>query len=178
MSCAGPKNVLNETKANTTQQNIKKILIVGSGLVETRFFLDVFTTSFINKLNSRGIEAKYAFLGKDSIAQTKEFNKLETENYDAVITFFPIDSSHNAYVEYNKINSGSNPYLGPPTYPIYTRNISFGEMFKIDLYNPRNKSDIIWSATLQVQCDLRDRDVISNIAQNVISRLKAAKVLK
>ena len=176
----GQKFSFKESKFNTTQKGYKNILIIGSGRVENRAFLDELTGKIINSVESDSIKWQYQYLGRSTTQANSQIKELLKENFDAVLVFSPTDSLPSYYVSYSKpvySNSPLTPTSGYPQFSTPRRKIEFTSDFTIQIFDSQNQEISIWEANLYVNCDVSKKKVYLDISRKLISSFKANKII-
>jgi hypothetical protein len=176
----GQKFSFKESKLNTTQKSYKNILIIGSGRVENRAFLDELTGNVINSVGSDSIKWEYQYLGRSTTQANRQIKELLKGNFDAVLVFSPTDSLPGYYVSYSKpvySNSPLTPTSGYPQFSAPTRKIEFTSDFTIQIFDSQNQEISIWESNLYVNCDVSKKKVYLDISKKLISSLKANKII-
>jgi hypothetical protein len=165
---------LTQTKSNTEQRYFKTMMIVGSGSIETRAFLDLLTSQLIARLEDKNIEATYYFMVEDTFQIN---NGILPDSFEAILVFTPIDSLHFSQIRYRKkIDLLYIPSL-PPRYGRYARKVDYKETFDIQLYFKGLTIDTIWAAKLVVEGDYSKYPKTHDIVNKIISSLASNKVL-
>jgi len=151
------------------------MLIVGSGNVETRAFLELLSSHLIARLEDKNMEATYHFNVEDTFQMN---NGLLPDSFEAILVFKPIDSLHFSQLRYRKkVDLVYIPSL-PPRSARYARKVDYKEAFDIQLYSTRLPSDTIWAAKLVVEGDYSKNSKTNEIVEKIISSLTSNKVIK
>jgi hypothetical protein len=154
--------------------HFKKMLMMGSGSIETRAFLDVLTSHLIARLQDKNMEATYHFNVEDTFQMN---NGILPDSFEAILVFKPMDSLHFSEIHYRKkADLLYTPSL-PPRSARYARKVDYKETFDIQLYFPRLTSDTIWSAKLVVEGDYSKNSKTNEIVKKIISSLISNKVI-
>ena len=167
-----------ETKTDTIKRSFKKILIVGVGKTATRFFVDQVTKSLITKFKSIGVEVEYAFLGDDNAEANIQVKRLLAQNFNALITFDPIDSLFQFSSNSLPPIQTTDPHLGVPTYQSPLHLMSYEDAFNVNFYDLTNGKKVIWSSLLKITCLLDKKREYSEIAKILIASLKSSNILQ
>ena len=77
---------------NFEQYDFKNILILGSGDIDTRLFLETFSEIIGRKVKSKQIKFDFKYSGKEEVNIDSSFNNETVKNYDAILLFKPIDT--------------------------------------------------------------------------------------
>jgi hypothetical protein len=169
---------LTETKTNTQQIHIRNLLIVGSGATTTRAFLELLSSNLISSLKDKNVDAEYYFQPADATQATNASKQLLADSFDAILEFKPMDSSQYSQTVSRRKNDIIRLFPQRQTYPTYSRSVYFKENFDIQLYTPKNRTTLIWAATLDLYCDLSKMTQINRITDKLLSSLKANKVIR
>lgn len=175
----GQRYKLELTKSNTVQKHYRNILIIGSGKVENRAFLEELTAKIINT-KSDSVKWQYQFRGRSTTEANKQIKSLLQNNYDAILVFSPADSLTSYYVSHSKpfyADTRLTPTSGYPQFTTPTRKIEFTSDFIIQIFDLQNQETPIWEANLYVNCDVSKSQVYLDISRSLISNLKTNKIL-
>lgn len=173
ISCAGTRTANNsykfeETTKLTQATPIKKILIVGSGGINSHFFLDNISEELKRKFKDVNVETGYEFLGykKDF---TNQLNKLvSTREFDAVLQFTPL----NDFEKHPIVLHGHGGILPNPNYNIRTTSMRFKQDFMVTLFKTNNSTHPIWKASLNTNLDSRQNIFYTRIAIDILKHLQ------
>jgi hypothetical protein len=169
------KITLVETQQSQTKKSLKKILMVGAGSIESRFFLDKLANKIREDLKKEKVQLDYNYLGK--ISKDSSINKIANNIYDAILVFNPIDTSaikvnlEDTKIGYN-VPSAGNAFVG---IKVITRTIKYVQKFDISFYE--NNSTALWAATLRVTIDYSKNKSYSIISKKIITQMKENNLL-
>ncbi len=172
ISCASSRSSTNtytfkELSKQTQDTRINKILIVGSGGIGTRFFLDNISEELKRKFKDVNVETGYEFLGYKQDF-TKRLNSLvSTGGFEAVLQFTPLNDAENPIVidKYENISSG-------PAYTIQKKSVRFTQDFVISLFTKNNSAHLLWKASLNTNFDSRQDKFYTRIANDILNHLQ------
>ncbi len=173
-SCSQSKYIekitLVETQQNEKKISCKKILMIGAGSIESRFFLDKLAFKIKQDLKKNKVELDYNYLGKINKDSSIEINKILTNNYDAILVFNPVDTSNiqekseTARYDYRPPSGG---YVGVN---VTTKTIKYIQRFDVSMFN--NQTLPIWAAILKVTIDYTKDKNYSIISNKIINQLE------
>jgi hypothetical protein len=178
ISCAGSRPANNsydfkEITRLTQNPKINKILIVGSGGINTHFFLDNVSEELRRKFENVKIETGYEFLGykKDFTSQLNTL--ISNGRFDAILQFAPLnDVENNAFVA-NSNRASSQLFNNNRFNSNITRAaVRFRQDFTVTLFIKNNSASPLWKASLNTNLDSRERIFYTRIANDIVNNLK------
>ncbi len=169
------KITLVETQQNEKKLTIKKILMVGAGSIESRFFLDKLATKIKQDFKKNNVELDYNYLGKINKDSSIQINKMLYKNYDAILVFNPVDTSNleeKFVTERYGYNPPSGGYVGVN---VSKRTIKYIQRFDISIYD--NEMGTLWAAILKITIDYSKDKNYSIISDKIMKELMNNKLL-
>lgn len=165
-----------ENKTNTNKKELKKIMLIGAGSTDTRFFLDMLNLELNKGFKKREIKTDYFYTGKISEDSSINVTSLLNKPYDAFIVFKPIDKSKVYFNSSHHENDINVDALGPNpiriSYNDKKNSILFKQVFEIAIYIPKDGLNKIWEATLKLTIDFTRQKNYVEIAKKILNSLQ------
>jgi len=166
-----------EIKIDSIKREFKKILIVSFGSVEVRLFCENLSEQLIKTLMSDSIKAEFKYLGKDAVEGNKKFKAFVIQNYDAIVTLIPKDSSLFRIDNTTRARQSSNNVTGPLQLTTRSRDVTYSQTFVIHLLEPADQKNMLWSASLSVAFDPGKMKIYKDIAKIILSSFRKSKLI-
>jgi hypothetical protein len=146
---------------------VKKILIVGTGSISSRLFLDNLSDHIINLLNKKGVQGNFSF--QENAKAELKFNVdiSDSLEYNAFLIFQPMNK---ADFTMNKPNKIPIPLLGNAEVYGLTAN-TYKQQFLIQTFVKSNKRTPIWEATLNASFDLTEKETYKQYSTDIVNIL-------
>ena len=175
-STVGQKYDFKVVKMNFEQYDFKNILILGSGDIDTRFFLETFSEIIGRKVKSKQIKFDFKYSGKEEVNIDSSFNNETVKNYDAILLFKPIDTGQ-VDISYVILAAYLEAFFKP--YFTARNNITgYSQAFTLQVISPQNLSNIIWEGLLGVQLDIRKQSKYSKFVDVILENFKSNNLIK
>lgn len=155
---------LNETKGNEHRVQITNLLLIGSGPVASRVFLDNLSSKLIQSLKAQGIQAEFSYVGKLSPSSFYKLDSLVSNQYDAYLLFKASDSS---VLDMNKVKQ---VVIGPSMSGANYGN-QYAETYKLLLYQKAEKLGLVWQGNLKVDFDLANDNKYKQVSKLILKEL-------
>ena len=152
------KIIFKEKRFGGITQKIDSILVIGMGSSSTRIFLDDLSSTLIKDMGENSIVSRYYFLGKDIATLQTVYDTIDKRGYKAILFFLPVQSSNLKERRiYNEITSPPKvlAILGPVEVKMASSKIWYQQHFNFHLALPGVELKKIWTASVEVSCDLR-----------------------
>lgn len=177
LSQGNSKFSITQSQVDSLSYNIKSILLIGMGSTTTKIFLDDLSNSIIKEFAKNNVIANYYFLGKTPDEAKSSLNTIDTKRYNAILFFFPKGSS---FFEAQGGVSQVTIYtrLGAFTPIIASSGIKYEQDFDFQLCITDQNMKRIWSASVEVSCDLSKPKTAKKVGDKVLSFFKLHKYLK
>jgi hypothetical protein len=168
-----------EYKKNEEKKDLKKIMMIGAGSTDTRFFLDMLTTKLTNGFKKNNIIAEYTYIGKINRDSSINIKSTINDKYDAFIFFNPNDTSKINIDTYQNNNTVYLPSLGNSTinYQTNSRTILYKQAFEVSMYIPKNGLNSIWEASLRITIDFTNQKNYETISKKILQSFKQNKII-
>ncbi len=179
-SCTQTEKItFTEYKKNESNTELKKIMIIGAGSTDTRFFLDMLTTKLINHLQKKKIKTEYNYIGKINKDSSINIKAILNEGYDAFIIFSPKDTSK---IKIDAYQNNNNVFL--PTknndrinYQTNTRMIMYNQAFELSMYVSNDVINSLWEASLRVTIDYTNDKNYTKISKIILTNLRENRLI-
>ncbi len=168
-----------EYKKNEEKKVLKKIMIIGAGSTDTRFFLDMLTNKLTEDFKKKKIKTVYNYIGKLNKESSIKIKPILNEGYDAFIFFNPKDTSKININEYQNNNSIYLPSLSNSriNYQTNSRTILYKQSFELAMYIPKEGLNSIWEASLRITIDFTNQKNYEIISKKLLSSFKQNKLI-
>lgn len=171
------KITLVETVTNYKTTSLKKILMIGAGSIETRFFLDQLAIKLKKDLAKEKVQLDYNYLGKINRDSKIDINKTIDKNYEATIVFSPIDTSKMIEISNSYPSIDSAPFgSGYALKKTVSKSMIYLQRFNISIYD--NNLINLWGALLNIGVSLNEDKIYSNISKKIIGQIKLNNLIK
>ncbi len=168
-----------EYKKNEEKKELKKIMIIGAGSTDTRFFLDMLINKLTEDFKKKKIKTEYNYIGKINKDSSINIKSILNEGYDAFIFFNPKDTSKINIDEYQNNNSIYLPSLSNSriNYQTNSRTILYKQSFEVALYVPKEGLNSIWEASLRITIDFTNQKSYEIISKKLLTSFKQNKLI-
>ncbi len=166
-------------KKNEEKKVLKKIMIIGAGSTDTRFFLDMLTNKLTEDFKKKKIKTEYNYIGKINKDSSINIKSILNEGYDAFIFFNPKDTSKINIDEYQNNNSIYLPSLSNSriNYQTNSRTILYKQSFEVAMFIPKNGLNSIWEASLRITIDFTNQKSYEIISKKLLTSFKLNKLI-
>jgi hypothetical protein len=174
-SCAETEKItFVEYKKNEGKKDLKKIMIIGAGSTDTRFFLDMLANKLTKDFKKIKIKTEYNYIGKINKNSSINIKPILNKGYDAFIIFNPKDTSKIKIDTYQNNNSVYLPSLSDNriNYQTNTRTILYKQAFEISMYISNDAINSLWEASLRVTIDYTNDKNYARISKKILTNLK------
>lgn len=145
------------------------VLMVGTGNVASRVFLDNLATELGESFKKKGIESQFSYIGKVDQQTAIRLDTLSQSRYDAFLVFNAANTS--------KLNMTDMKYVAFGRGMVGTGyGNQFSELYTLTLYN-KESMQIMWQGNLTVDFDLADDNKYKTVSKLILNELVKSKVL-
>jgi hypothetical protein len=155
---------LKETKCKEHRVPITNLLLIGSGPVASRVFLDNLSSKMIQAFKAQGVHADFSYVGKLSQSSLYRLDSLVSDQYDTYLLFKASDSS---FLDMNKVKQ---VVIGPGISGASYGN-QYVETYKLFLYQKAEKLGLVWQGNLKVDFDLANANKYKQVSQLILKEL-------
>lgn len=138
------------------------VLIVGTGVVSSRVFLDNLYSELNKSLESRGVHSSFAFVGK---VTSVNLDSLRNYKFDAYLIFKGTDST---ILNMQKVKFiGYGPGIQTTAY-----GNQFREKYTVTLFTGQHRAVPLWKGILNVDFDLANNHKYANLSKMIIKEIE------
>jgi len=170
--------IFNERQADSIDNKIDSLLLIGIGSTTTRIFLDDLSQYVIQGLNDDSIVARYYYLGRSMEEAQPEFDTISKKGYKAILFFLPKGGSNfDVQGQLNRISADTRG-LGRITISSASSRIDYYQSFNFQLCTPTANMNAVWTALVEFSGDLSKSRNAKKVATKLLSSFKKHKYLK
>lgn len=163
--------IFEETYVDSTKIKIDSILLIGAGSLTTNIFIDDVSEYAIKSLSEKKIVARYYFLGETIKDAKSALDTIKKEGYKAILFFIPKGDTY--FEPQGHINATDvNTRLGSFKIITPSSSLDYHQRFLFQLCLPDANKTNIWSASVEVSCNLKKSKTAKKVATNTISYFK------
>lgn len=159
-------------KIDSAVYKLQNVLIMGSGSVSTRIFLDNLTEELSWKLSSDTIKSTYLYGGKTLEEAQQKYDKLSNEEFQFLLVFFPGDKGSLKINRDQKTYPFSLPNRGTFNPIIKNDNIIYEENFIAQLYLIEKTPKILWTTSFSIFEDIRSKKLYDQVSSTIYNSFK------
>jgi hypothetical protein len=164
---------LNKTSNNYIQNDhstirLDTLLILGVGSIGSRIFLDKLSGNLMKSFKEKNIVAQYLYLGKNITEAKEVFKNILIDNQTAILFLLPSDTSFYSSETSTIVTIPNNQYSTLDLTSSST-SIPFLQKFFFKLYSNEEKMKLVWTASVEVNCNLSSSKVSQKISKNIIA---------
>lgn len=163
--------IFEEKQADILHKKIDSILLIGSGSITTRIFLDDLSQSIMKSLGNNRIFANYYYLGKTPGEAQSAFDTISKKGYKAILFFLPKGEPF-FDVQGGLNRTTTNTKIGPVSPAFATSRLDYQQDFNFLLCIPGTTMETVWSAFIGVSGDLGKSKAAKKVAAKLISYFK------
>ncbi len=169
--------IFEEKQVDIIHKKIDSILVIGSGSVTTRIFLDELSQFIMKDLNDNRIFANYYYLGKTPGEAQSGFDTINKKGYKAILFFLPKGESF-FDVQGGLNRTTTNTKIGPVSPAFATSRLEYQQDFDFLLCIPGTTMETVWSAFVEVSGDLGKSKAAKKVAAKLISHFKKNRYMR
>jgi len=145
---------------------IHSVLLIGTGPVASRVFLDNLSAVMIERFKKKGVNAEFSYVGKLQASSSRNLDSLVNDRFDSYLLFKASDSS---YLDMTKTKS---VIIGPGITGSHIGN-QYAQDYKLQLFQKRERMHLVWDGKLNIDFDLANNsryEYISNMIFKGLSK--------
>lgn len=156
-----------EVQKNEEQKNYHKILIVGSGAIDSRILFEEITGHLSKDLSKKSVICNYLFLSENENKITNE--QLHKEGYDALFT---ISANNGVISTTNEIRQSNSGTLSTGSFTRETTKLY------LRIFDAKNLYDEVWMMTIDADINPRNKSPYALISKRTIESFIRNKIIK
>ena len=160
---------INYPPNDATTIRMDSLLILGVGAIGSRIFLDKLSDNLVKSFKEKNIVAQYQYLGKNIAEAKGVFKNILTDKQTAILFLLPSDTSfYGSETSTTIINIPNTPY-GNLDLASSSTSFPFLQKFYFKLYSNEEKMKLVWTASVEVNCNLSSSKVPQKISKKIIA---------
>ncbi len=165
-----PEFYFEEKQTDSLHQPPDSILIIGSGDVSTRIFLDDLSTHITKKLKDKGVSCLYYFIEKTNIEAKAEIDLLKKNGYKALLFLLPkAEAFYDFWGGMQEFSANQTP-IGSLRILTPLSGVSFKQHFSFRLAAIHDTGVTeIWMASVDVNADLTKSRFAKKVGDKMLS---------
>ncbi len=161
---------LNPTSQNHQEVQINNVLLIGTGSVASKVFLENLSAEMMRSFSSKGIESEFSYIGKIPPTTALKLDSLKQDKYDSYLVF---KSANASYLDMTKVK-----FIAISPAAMATRyGNQYAETFTVTLYNGKDKQQIIWQGELDVDFDIANDSRYKQISKLIFNEFVKSRIL-
>lgn len=158
------------TAYNKQEVQVQNMMLVGTGPVASRVFLDNLHTEMTQSLKSKGVESRFSYAGSGSQYGPLKLDSLISDQYDAYLVFKATGPA--------QLNMTKPQYsaIGPGVVGTGYGN-QYVENYTVSLYKGKEKLQLVWKGEMEVDFDLANDSRYKQISQLLLKELVDRHIL-
>jgi hypothetical protein len=166
-----PRITLETTHKNVQDIKVNNLLLVGTGPVASRVFLDNLTIQITRSLQKRNIRWGFSYAGNIPRSAPVTLDTLASASFDTYLVFRAAGKSYldmTKPISMRTSSSGSTTYIGN----------QYKETYTVSLYNKKEKMQLVWQGEMEVNFDLANDGRYEQIAHLILKELEKEHILQ
>lgn len=156
---------------NEQEVHMRNVLLIGTGPVASRLFLESLSSKMMHALQLNGVQSSFSFVGK--VPQYGSFNmdSLVKPPFDTYLLFRAsdknsLDMSKQKYTAYGYGGITATGYGN-----------QYQETYKVTLYQKRAQLEMVWEGDLNVDLDLAKDQWYRQISKEILDEFAKNDIL-
>jgi hypothetical protein len=150
---------------------VNRILMIGTGPVASRVFLDNLSSELMQSLKVMNVHAEFVYMGKAPSSVSLKIDSLVTPRFDTYLVFKP--SAH-AYLSMTSLK-----YIGVgPGVMASGYGNQYTDTFAVALYTRKENLQLVWQGDLMVDFDLANDSKYKKISKLILDEFLKRRILQ
>lgn len=160
---------INKIQVDHSTIRMDSLLILGVGSIGSRVFLDKLSDNLMKSFKEKNIIAQYQYLGKNITEAKGVFKNILTDNQTAILFLLPSDTSFYGSETSTSVATISNTQYGNLDMTSSSTSSPLLQKFFFKLYSNEEKMKLVWTASVEVNCNLSSSKVPQKISKKIIA---------
>ncbi|WP_148661122.1 hypothetical protein [Flavisolibacter tropicus] len=162
---------LQPTNYSEQEVDITNVLLVGTGPIASRMFLDNLSSKMMETFKRKGVSSEFSYIGKVPQLANLKLDSLVTAPFDACLVF---KASDDVYLNMTKVKYTGVAITGAT---VAGYGNQYKDKYTVSLYTKKEGMQLVWQGDLKVDFDLAEDSRYNQISNLIFKELSKKRIL-